>query len=187
MDLYAFAQIDELDKLAKLNNIDVPRLRGYRLMKDEEKIDINKFLKEEKNWIETWCVKDLCQSEPFWNPYSDVHCFNSYTHYLCRLFIKNYNKDDASVNWSIIHGKKRKVLKKMIHDYKSRAIKQFEVFNKYVGRNDVLFIHARIGGNNWRYYHQDIYNKDWFIEKVDDYFDSSYCDIFAKLNRLEGQ
>lgn len=33
MDLGAYAQIEELEELAKLNGIQVPRLRGYRLMK----------------------------------------------------------------------------------------------------------------------------------------------------------
>ena len=31
MDLYAYSQIDKLEKIAKENNIKVPRLRGYRL------------------------------------------------------------------------------------------------------------------------------------------------------------
>lgn len=34
MDLGAFAQIDTLDKIAEINGIDVPRLRGYRLMSE---------------------------------------------------------------------------------------------------------------------------------------------------------
>ena len=32
MDLGAFAQIEDLDALAQLNGIEIPRLRGYRLM-----------------------------------------------------------------------------------------------------------------------------------------------------------
>lgn len=32
MDLYAYSQIDKLDELVKANGIDIPRLRGYRLM-----------------------------------------------------------------------------------------------------------------------------------------------------------
>ena len=36
MDLYAYCQIDALDSVAKKHGIDIPRLRGYRLMEDEE-------------------------------------------------------------------------------------------------------------------------------------------------------
>ena len=38
MDLGAYAQIPDLDKVLQDNNIDIPRLRGLRLMKNEEPI-----------------------------------------------------------------------------------------------------------------------------------------------------
>ena len=38
MDLGAYAQIEKLKAIAKANGIDVPRLRGYRLMKNEEPV-----------------------------------------------------------------------------------------------------------------------------------------------------
>ena len=59
---------------------------------------------------------------------------------------------------------------------------QFNTWNKYVGRDDVLYIHARIGGNNWNYYDgPELARQPWFLEKVDDCFDSTYCDIYAKI------
>lgn len=39
MDLYAYAQIEDLEKYLKDNNIEVPRLRGLRLMKEEKLIE----------------------------------------------------------------------------------------------------------------------------------------------------
>jgi len=59
--------------------------------------------------------------------------------------------------------------------------KQYETFNKYVGRNDILCIHARIGGSNWPYYKDQVINQPWFIEKIDDGFDETYCDIYARI------
>ena len=38
MDLKAYLQIDSLEGLLKYNNIEVPRLRGIRWMKYENKI-----------------------------------------------------------------------------------------------------------------------------------------------------
>ena len=35
MDLYAYTQIDELEEIMKANDIEVPRLRGLRLMSKE--------------------------------------------------------------------------------------------------------------------------------------------------------
>ncbi len=109
MDLCAYMQIDDIDEIARKNNIEVPRLRGYRLMKDEKPINIS----------------------------------------------------DRVVN--------------------KRQTKQLELWNKYAGREDILYIHARIGGNNWSRYHDQVDTKPWFLEKVDDSFDSTYCDIYARI------
>ena len=37
---------------------------------------------------------------------------------------------------------------------------------------------------NWTYYdcHKDVATKPWFIEKVDDNFDCTYCDIYVKIS-----
>ena len=38
MDLYAYTQIEDLQAIADRNGISVPRCRGYRLMKNEERV-----------------------------------------------------------------------------------------------------------------------------------------------------
>ena len=39
MDLYAYSQIEDLAHYLEDNNIGIPRLRGLRLMKDDEIVD----------------------------------------------------------------------------------------------------------------------------------------------------
>ena len=177
MDLWAYSNIENLEKLVKKNGIDCPRLRGYRLMKDEEPIDIKQFIKDEH--IDYYCVKDLCGSDPFWCPTSNCYCACEETD---RKITYYTDKESEKVRWDRIHGWKRRVLKTYIHNEIVRYKKQYAVWNKYVGRDDVLYIHARIGGNNWSYYYKYVVNQPWFIEKVDDGFDSTYCDIYAKIN-----
>lgn len=181
MDLGAYAQIETLDKIAKENNIYVPRLRGYRLMKNEEP--------------DTWdygdkeiiCVKTLCTSVPFWNPNSYCSEYSSRTDRLKKYYIEKIwlgAGDDnyiEKVRWDRIHGRKRKVLKTYIHNEKKNVERQRALWNKYAGREDVLYIHARLGGDNWYYYHEDVDKQPWFLEKVDDSYDSTYCDIYAKI------
>lgn len=122
MDLLAYTQISDLEEIAKKNNIEVPRLRGYRLMKNESIIS------------ET----DLEQ-------------------YLI-LLPNNHTKT------------------------KNKLLDQFSVWNKYAGQEGILYIHARIGGNNWKAYGgPELAKQPWFLEKVDDTFDSTYCDIYAKI------
>jgi hypothetical protein len=92
-------------------------------------------------------------------------------------------KQTIGIRWELIHGKNRKNIKFAIKKRQKAIKEQFTMFNKYVGRDDVLYIHARIGGPNWKYYAMDVQNQPWFLEKVDDSFDYTYCDIYAKINK----
>lgn len=184
MDLGAYANIDDLSIIAKRNNIIVPRLRGYRLMKDEAPVDIDKVV--DKREVAISCVRDLCTSRPFWNPNSNCAEFSYITDIKKEYFLVKGSEDGfedyIDVRWDRIHGWKRKVLKTYIHNEIKRQRKQWETWNKYVGRDDILYIHARIGGGNWEYYYKEVAYQPWFLEKVDDSFDSTYCDIYAKIN-----
>jgi len=172
MDLGAYANITLLETIAKNNGIEVPRLRGYRLMVSEKPIDYTDLIERS----ESACCEDLCRSFPLWKPNADEYDYNSYTDWLVKYYCPN-----GKVRWDRIHGRKRKILKFEIKKEKRRVEKQYETFNKYVGRADILYIHSRIGGNNWPYYHEYVDTKPWFIEKVDDAIDSTYCDIYAKI------
>ena len=178
MNLFAYAQIDELDVIAKNNGIEVPRLRGYLLMKDETP---DSYFMPTKEEITRSCVEELCRSEPFWNPNADCTSYDDWTDFLVQYFLT----PDGKPRWDRIHGWKRKTLKFMIKQELKRHKKQREAWNKYVGRDDVLYIHARIGGGNWPYYCDKVVGRPWFLEKVDDAFDCTYCDIYAKIKEIE--
>jgi len=193
MDLVAYAQIEDIEELAKKNGIVVPRLRGYRLMRDESPVII-KLSPEEQILFEVKCAEQLCVSYPFWDPNScctsyDYHTDTKRKKYLRKAKPNPLNKDNIPyydrIRWDKIHGWKRKVLKTYIHNELKKQQRQDEVFNKYAAREDILMIHARIGGNNWPSYFDQVINQPWFLEKVDDSYDSTYCDIYAKLTILE--
>ena len=64
MDLGAYEKIELYKDLAKQNGIEIPRLRGYRLMEEEKpfsKADIDKWKKE----CEVSVAEDLCCARPF--------------------------------------------------------------------------------------------------------------------------
>lgn len=141
MDLGAFAQIEDLEKLAEANGIYVPRLRGYRLMSCSEPYtedEIQKIIKD---------VKD-----------------NERRHY-------------ASLS--------------ELHYITYKVRRQCETWNKYVGREDVLYIHSRMGGKSYSYDYDsetDTFRKrfvlseqPWFLDHVRDAYDCTYCDIYAKI------
>lgn len=177
MDLGAYAQIDNLVDLVEKNDIKIPRLRGYRLMSEETPLDLEESIKG----IEIYVCENLCTSLPFWRENAECWELSRWTDFLREYFI---DKKANEIRWNRIHGWKRRVLKTAIHNKKKRIERQINTFNKYVGRKDVLYIHARIGGNNWAYYNgAEVAAQPWFIEKVDDAHDSTYCDIYAHINR----
>lgn len=176
MDLYAYSNIERLEELVKSNNINCPRLRGYRLMSEEEPIE---FTPEEFKYWSYYCAEGLCTAVPIFTN-SSCSEFSSRTK---RVKKKYLNEETREIRWDKIHGRKRKILKTEIHNMAKRFKKQYEVHNKYVGREDVLYIHSRIGGGNWPSYYRDVVNQPWFIEKVDDAFDSTYCDVYARITR----
>ena len=186
MDLHAYAQIEDLQQIAKDNNIVVPRLRGYRLMKDEHHVSIEE-IKRMMTDCEIDVCKNLCRSSPFWNSNSNWHSYNTYTDYLCDYYLVEGTDEDGhkryvGIRWDRIHGWKRKALKFAIKKKKKRIQRQFDMWNNYAGKDHVLYIHSRIGGGNWNYFGgNELAKSPWFLDKVDDSFDNTYCDIYAKI------
>ena len=180
MDLGAFGQIEELSEIAQRNGIDCPRLRGYRLMKDEEPIDFDKWKKDGMQSFEVSCLYELIRSRWVYNNWFSDYCSGTDKN-IARYIKGDLFDENSTVRWDRIHGRRRKLLKTAIHNDLVLYKRQYEVWNKYAGRSDVLYIHARIGGGNWPYYYREVVDKPWFIEKVDDAADSSYCDIYARI------
>lgn len=181
MDLGAYVQIDDLSKIAEANGIDIPRLRGYRLMSEEEPWTEEE-IKVEIIESNRHLYESLCESVPRFSLYPIYYEYSRKT----KAIMKKYLDENGDLRWDIIHGKKRKNAKYAIKKQTNAVKKQYEIWNKYAGCADVLYVHARIGGGNWNSYKAVIENKPWFLEKVDDCFDSTYCDIYAKINNKLG-
>ena len=123
MDLLAYTEIDNLEQIAKENNIEVPRLRGYRLMKNEKTVSSEKLKELMKD-----CEVDICERlccKPSWNPNSCFSSYDDWTDYLCKYYLieskdENGYKNYTDIRWNRIHGWKRKVLKFEIKKQKKR-------------------------------------------------------------------
>ena len=192
MDLGAYVQIKDYEALAEANEIKVPRLRGYRLMSKEDAVSqkqIEYYIHGHELHLYEWA----CCSIPRFRPNSRSHEFSPRTDRIRDKYLirkteidpeDGYRRNIAvGFRWDLVHGKNRKAIKFAIKKGRKAIVRQFEAFNRYAGREDVLYIHARIGGRNWSYYGgADIEKQPWFLEKVDDYFDSTYCDIYALVD-----
>lgn len=193
MNLAAYLQIDDLDGLAKANGIEVPRLRGYELMAEKKPISADE-LAGNLRAAEMQAYKDYCEARPVgaMNPryfeYSSETKRIKDRYLLQKAEMRSFNgetyevKNTVGFRWDKLHGKRRKVLKYLVKKAKRRMLENVSAWNRYAGRSDVLYIHARIGGNNWRYYGgEELSRQPWFIERVDDPWDSTYCDIYARI------
>ena len=188
MDLGAYARIESIGKIAAQNGIVVPRLRGYRLMKDEPLISAEDIAKQAMDIGVYECKQILRSCAP------GCHEYSSRTDRRIKKYMIKGTKTDPSgkqykavigVNWSVVHGKLRKEFKFALKKADRAVRNQLDTFNKYAGRDDVLYIHARVGGGNWYYYDcKELESKPWFLEKVDDSFDDTYCDIYAKIEPI---
>lgn len=177
MDLGAYAQIENLEQVAEINGISVPRLRGYRLMRDESPLSIDDFLNESIRCAVRESIGGNFVMNPSWL------CFGYKEDVLEKQLLAKDSSGNYRIRWELIHGRSRKVLKYHVRKFKKLAKRQVETFNKYVGRDDILYIHARIGGGNWEYFGcRELEKRPWFLEKVDDLFDESYCDIYATVS-----
>lgn len=197
MDLGAYQNIDALDRLARDNGIAVPWCRGYRLMKDESvitQVEIDEL--KRINGIDI--VELLIDSDPFWcgsDEYADICIRVGAYHRRSKGYFLVPNNDKkgmgeySGIRWDRIHGWKRRILKFKIKQSNRKIQKQFDTWNKYAGRKDVLYIHSRIGGYEWETYLKkgELMNQPWFLDRVDDSIDSTYCDFYAKINILKDE
>ena len=189
MDLYAYTQIEDLQEIADKNGISVPRCRGYRLMKNEERVttaEIEQMITEQALY-EAEKLFRLHPSGLFYE-YSDCAKARARRYIVIQKNESGFD-EPVAVRWDRIHGKQRKAIKRVFRQVRRGVKDQYNLFNSYVGREDVLYIHARRGTTSWtdEKAKAEVPRQPWFLAKVDDSFDSSYCDIYARIGREEAR
>ena len=175
MDLGAFAQIEDLEKILQINGIDIMRLRGLRLMKNEkpiaqEKIDgiINHSRIE--NAI-------LYLRREIWGEVKKHPAF------IYGKVTDEYGtrKEIVAIDYSKLNRKVRNAIKLRNRKDDKRILANLGMFNSYCGK-DVLYVHARQGGGNRSWCPIDT-THPMYLSDCDDYWDSTYCDIYYDLTK----
>ena len=184
MDLEAYARIEELNHLLTDNGIEIPRLRGITLCTEQTPYTDEDIAREIIS-VESDAYTEAVQSDwrcCGWFEFSD-RTEHNIKKYGIKVPCDEYPDFPFwKPNWDLIHGRKRKALKFILKKSRRHFERFVEVYNKYSGIPNVLRIHARLGSNNWTYFNCHwIEQQEWFIEKVDDYWDSTYCDIYIRI------
>ena len=143
MDLQAYLNIDDLSAVAEANGIEVPRLRGYRLMALEQPMTEEEIWSMEQSMVR-YTYKDGCNSIPRFTPQSGWSEFSP----LSEWYQEKYLTPEGDLKWNLIHGKRRKNMKFAVKKVKRAVREECAAWNRYAGMEDVLYVMARIGGNN---------------------------------------
>lgn len=179
MDIGSYMQIDDLKYLLKENHIEIQRLRGLRLMKEEELISNEQLKKEVKEAKKDYAIEWLRQhSDSMWCSTNAQYCHHK--SFICKTN-EDGKKEVIDVDFTKVHGEDRKHIKFIWKKIEAAYTNQYEMFNKYVGKN-VLYVHARQGGNNRDWYPIDT-KHPMYLDDVDDAFDNTYCDIYYDLDK----
>ena len=99
MDLYAYTQIDELEEIMKANDIEVPRLRGLRLM-SKETPEYNYIPDNlEFNVLEDWVASDFGRNKVFQVYSSWARELTERLSYISK--IDDYGDEVRKINWRL--------------------------------------------------------------------------------------
>lgn len=185
MDLGAYANIDDLRELAKQNGIVMPRLRGYRLMENETPLDIDEIYHRNSCYIaEDAMCWDGWGYEMSDRTYRLCRKYLGYDYYIYDDGTKSKEKDrPVLIKWDKLHGKLRRRIKFELKQFKKKLIAECNMWNKYIGQDDILYVHSRCGGYNWSVYQNEIENLPGYLESTDASFDSTYRDSYFKIKR----
>ena len=183
MDLGAYMQIEDYKDIMSDNDISVPRLRGVRHMKNEKPFSENE-IKRQALEIGLMECEDIVRRVYFSRHYSCIE-YSSRTNERVKKYFYTDKQFVSGIKWDKVHGQLRKEFKFAIKKAKKKTRLSLLTFNKYCGRDDILYIRARIGGPNWKNYCSEVAHQPWFIEKVDECWDDTYCDIYAKIKHIQ--
>ena len=177
MDLGAYAQIKDLESYLTKYKIEVPRLRGLRLMKEQHKVsqkNIKEFYEDDiLNTLEWLFSQPMNFANSIWSSSKDRVKHKG--------LIYDENKKVIGYDLTQVHGKLKKKAKLLIKQCKRSYQEQFKLFNSMVGK-DVLYVHARIGGGNWNWCNGiELTRHPRYLAHIYDSSDSTYCDLYFNI------
>ena len=181
MDLFAYSQIPNYEEIMESHGIIVPRLRGYRSMKNE-----TPYTEEERDNIyremRGYTYEMAICGCPSFSMNPQGHEYSYRTDYLLKYYGHKRKMPPEDIRWDLIHGRKRKNLKYLLKKQWAAIEKHIQAFDRYAGRGDVVMIHSRIGGENYLADRRRIESQPWCLEIVHDYFDDTYVNIYVKID-----
>lgn len=163
--------------------LQIPRLRGLSLMKYDQPLTKEKEL-EYIRLLEASTVRELLEDSPRWklrpNPCELDAYWVSWKVY--NKYLKITDSHAEYVKWENLHGKKKNQAKYWIKKNKKAYYAQYDLYNKYAGRPDVLCVSSRIGSTWEESGGREIENHPAFLGEAVSWFDPTFCEIYLKFD-----
>ena len=179
MENSTFDQTKILDRIAAVNGICVPRCRAYRLMRNEKCITVSE-IEDRIGRKALYLVEKLLEADALTNERAEARI----RRYMTIKKEPDGLKRTIGIRWERIHGKLRKRIKRQVKIARRLVSMQAALWNQYVGNGDVLYIQARLSSADLydRKVRAEVCQQPWFLALAEDYLETSYCDIYAKIN-----
>lgn len=163
------------DLIAEVTGTSLISIQDIRFMRDEE-LYSEESIQDTINRNDMSVIKHLVMSKWSYNPKRFLGLFPE----LFKKYIDydRFKKTGKGIIWENIHGKKRRVAKYETKKFHKSIRNQYETYNKYVGRDDVLYFHTIL--NNEQY--NKLCSSSSYIEDVADWFDPRYRDMYFKAD-----
>lgn len=151
---------------------------GFKPMSDEKPVNPEEIAKRKNQYAVEHFENLLAAFPSWWTRSTRAYFYDNGTHLRWKHYLTKDEKGEYNgIRWDRIHGKHRKKLKFELKNCNKEIDKQYKVWDKYAGRQDVAYIYIK-------YYNlkDEVYNQPWFLETVDDYFEPTYRYVFIKID-----
>lgn len=182
MKTYKYCKSGNYAEVLKEHKIEIHRISEIYFMGDGIKVPEDD-VKQAGLEIDVTAIENACCYD------GSGYMYDYITRRMCRKHIKNYSTttshSEQKPMWETVHGWLRRKAKfekkKLAKSFKTEV----NMFNQYVGRDDVLCVKAKLGSWNWSgRVHSDYKDKDWYLGSCDDWWDKAYCTIYVRVSGL---
>lgn len=178
---------EERMEVLKDNGIEIPRACDAILMGSAEPVDISSLLWLSDDELGYEAIDNtICKDRMFETCSNNVYVWNPKSRFWSDRYL---DADTRTVHWDMLerdgrlNRKRRKMIKMYVRNTRNKAKAQYDVFNSYVGRKDVVCVSSRVFGD-WERYGAKIMKSPWYIQTVADGQDDTYCDIYCRIKEV---
>lgn len=164
------------DLIVEVTGVPLLPIQDARIMKNEESPYDEDYIQHVIGRNEVAIVEHLIMSR--WSSRPKKKLLRSVKLMYKYIDYDKLIKTNNGIKWENLHGKKRKIAKYKIKKLRREIRKKYDTYNKYVGRDDVLYFHTIVDTNQYN----ELRHSQSYIEDIPDWYDPRYKDMYFKAD-----